>query len=323
MEQLDPLEPPELDLTNFPTKWEQLLENPLNPFYHEPNPEIAVFHDESGTYKTDEWVLTGLLWIRRRHISDLVEQLRKARGNYGGELHFHKFPKSFEGIYGSAPRAARLWFELWRDEWLYRTWLHVLAIRRKRLRPTSFPYDFHKYNRFTAMAIKAALSWHFNTCESLQLYFYSDQKIRRPEGTVGDGVKTDNFESYVRKILRDYSFDRQKVFKGPNVELRELRCLDSKSNNGTFLPEEELLQLTDILLGSVSTAISAKSQRETKLWFGCEMAKLMEDARQPQGGELLGAEHFSVTYFPDENGKIYNDEPILLITNSNTDYFKG
>ncbi len=83
----------------------------------EPNPEIAVFHDESGDYNKGEWVLTGLFWIRQSDIKSLVAQLQLIREDYVGELHFNKFPKSFNGEYGTRPRIARDWFNLWQGEW--------------------------------------------------------------------------------------------------------------------------------------------------------------------------------------------------------------
>src|SRR5579864_3371668 len=270
------------------------------------SPEIAVFHDESGTYEKDAWVFTGLLWIRRKDLDDFAEQLRKERGNYEGELHFSEFPKSFEGEYGLKARIARSWFELWRREWLSRTWFHVLAINTRRLKhgnPPVFPQTFHKYNRYVKMAIDTALYEHFKDWNSLHLFVYSDQKDRRPDG---DGINKDNFESYIR---REFSFRKTK-FGGLTVQLRELCCLDSKSN--------DLLQLTDLLLGAVSNALSTKALRETKLWFGREMAKIMKGSLNPE--ELLPAfpddelspefdhssvTNFSIKYFPDENGNLY------------------
>ncbi|MBM4141332.1 MAG: hypothetical protein FJ242_07610 [Nitrospira sp.] len=95
-------------------------------------------------------------------------------------------------------------------------------------------------------------------------------------------------------------------YKGPDVKLKGIKCLSCEE--GPFTPEQELLQLTDLLLGSVASAIEPKSERETKQWFAKNIALLMEDIRKkPWKQEYRLHRKFSVSYFPDADGAIYND----------------
>jgi hypothetical protein len=75
-----------------------------------------------------------------------------------------------------------------------------------------------------------------------------------------------------------------------------------------FSQEQELLQLTDLLLGAVSTAILPRGVAATKLWFAREMARMMEQLRQPADERTPGAQgHLLVSYFPDPLGRVYRD----------------
>ena len=267
---------------------------------------ILVFHDESGDYGRDEWVFTGLLWLREERAKDIDEVLKQARGEYLGEIHFSDLPASFDGDFAADARVARDWMNIFKAQWACQTWFNVLAINRNhpRYEHHRFTRDFHAYNRFTAMALKAGLAWHFNDVASLQLRIYSDEKSRRPQGLLSDGVTTDNFERYLANRLSE---DTQR-YKGPKVQLAEpVHCL-SCPKKGPFAAEQEVLQLTDLLLGSVATAVDPKSGRMTKLWFGKETSALIRDTRLAPRKQRRGLyRRFSVSYFPDKSGCVYND----------------
>ena len=95
---------------------------------------------------------------------------------------------------------------------------------------------------------------------------------------------------------------------------RVLAC----AKKGPFSSQEEILQLTDLLLGSVRTAIDPKSNRETKRWFGKQMAKIMEDTKlKPWKQKYRLHRRFSVNYFPNKNGRIYKNEKIEINENKN------
>lgn len=277
---------------------------------------IRVFHDESGVYGRDDWVFTGLLWLPEEQARKIDEALKQARGDYLGEIHFSDLPASFDGDFAADARVARKWMNIFKEKWACRTWFNVLAINRKhsKYEHHRFTQDFHAYNRFTAMALKAGLAWHFNDVASLQLKIYSDEKSRRPQGLLGDGVTTDNFEQYLTNRLLE---DTQK-YKGPKVKLVEpVHCL-SCPETGPFAAEQEALQLADLLLGSVATAVDPKSDRPTKLWFGKEISTLIQDTRLEPWKQRCGLNRrFSVSYFPDNNGCIYTDGQLKIEDSDN------
>lgn len=144
---------------------------------------VLVFHDESGDYGHSEWVFTGLFWICEEQIQEIDEALKAERDkeNYSGEIHFSKFPASFDGDYGAKARVARGWLTIYKNAWAYKTWFNVLAVNTKHrfYDHCYFTQSFHAYNRFTAIAIKGGLAWHFGNTDSLQLQVYSDEKSRQ------------------------------------------------------------------------------------------------------------------------------------------------
>jgi len=282
--------------------------------------DVCVFHDESGDYGHSHWVFTGLFWVRRKDVSGVVKSLHaiRRRENYWGEIHLNALPKSFEGEYGAKARVARGWFETWADELAGKTWFNVLAVQRNhpKYEHKRFAKDFHAYNRFTAMALKAGLAWHFKNHSHVRLWVYSDNKTRRPGGILGDGIETDNFEDYIaHKLVQDTMF-----YKGPPVSLGAMpKCLEFPSDFTSARPEHELLCLCDVLLGSVAGAIYPNSKQPTKQWFAKQAARLIQDVRRtPWEQEMDLHRRFSVSYFPNKNGLIYADGPIDILAEQST-----
>ena len=281
------------------------------------NLNISVFHDESGSFSHGKWSLTGLFWIKDDFIDEINQDLKNIRKEeeYEGEIHFCKLAKFFQGQFGAKARVAKKWFSFWENKWIRKSWFNVFAINRicPEYDHSRFDKKFHAYNRFTAMALKGGLAWYFNNENAINLKIYSDEKARRPEGLLGDGFTTDNFEIYLESKLNTFS-----KYKGPKVCLKnQIECL-SCAKKGPFSPQEEILQLTDLLLGSVQIAINPKSNRETKCWFGKQMAKIMEDTKlKPWKQKYRLHRRFSVNYFPNKNGRIYKNEKIEINKNKN------
>jgi hypothetical protein len=274
---------------------------------------ILVFHDESGDYGHNEWIFTGLLWICEEQVQEIDNALKVERRNenYEDEVHFSEFPASFDGDFGAKPRVARRWFNIWKSQWADKTWFNVLAVntRHPSYDRRRFTRSFHAYNRFTAMALKAGVAWHFADVDSLRLLIYSDEKSRRPQGLLGDGITTDNFETYLaRRLPADTRSPR-----GPTVCLGEqVKCL-SCPKRGPYSAEQECIQLADLLLGAVATAVERKSDRQTKLWFGREICKLIQDVRVEYWKQTLGLHRrFSVSYFPNNRGEVYTNGPLKI-----------
>ena len=265
---------------------------------------ILVFHDESGDYGRDDWVFTGLLWLNEERLEELGKALKLARGDYQGEIHFADLPASFHGGFAADARIARKWMTTFKTQWAYQSWFNVLALNRRHpgYEHRRFTRSFHSYNRFTAMAMKGGLAWHFGDVPSLQLRVFSDEKSRRPQGLLGDGVTTDNFERYLETQLPEATHK----YKGPRVKLAEpVNCLGCPET-GPFGAEHEVLQLVDLLLGSVATAVEPRSNRPTKLWFGREISGLIRDTRLEPWRQRYGLHRrFSVSYFPDHQGRVH------------------
>ena len=282
-------------------------------------PDIAVFHDESSDFGHGEWVFTGLLWVRREDMSALAGDLKARRGEHAGEVHFYRFPRNFGGSYGAAARTARAWFELWRADWSHRTWFNALAVNRRHLMydHTRFGRPEQAYNHFTALAVTTGLAAHFKEHALVRLAVYSDERTGRADDAPADAAVRDAFarDAFARALRGALADTAAEGHAGPRVTPPEspVHSLSGRSGVGPFAAEQELLQLTDLLLGAVSTAVAPQSRAATKLWFAREVARVMEDVRRPAHAGTLGLRgRFLVSYFPDYAGRLYHDGPIHL-----------
>jgi hypothetical protein len=278
-------------------------------------PSISIFHDESGDYGHSDWVFTGLFWIEELLMKEFCEDLQKIRlsEDYYGEIHFKNLPKSFGGEYGRKARVGQNWFNLWAHKWSKKTYFNVVAINRKhpKYEHDRFPHNFHAYNRFVLMGLRSGLTWFFKKYSKIYLSIYSDGKSRRPQGIIPDGVRTDNFEDYIRRqlIIDGASYN------GPNIILHDngLKCINCPKK-GPFNPCEELIQFTDLMLGSVSSAVETRANKPTKIWFAKKMASFMMDIRiEPWNQKYNLHRKLSISYFPNNDGKIYNDGPVEIL----------
>ena len=96
-----------------------------------------------------------------------------------------------------------------------------------------------------------------------------------------------------------------------------MQCL-SCTSDGPYSAEEELLQLTDILVGSIASAVEAKSRQKTKLWFGNEITKFIDDIKLKPWEQVYKLHRkFSVSFFPDDQGLVSNTTEIKIKQDSN------
>lgn len=262
-----------------------------------------VFHDESIPSK--RWLLIGLSFVRRADIGRVRDELRAAREAeaYFGEIHFSALPKAFPGPYGAKARVARRWIQSFENGLADMVQFSCLAVDRHSpaYEGARFAHDFHAYNRFTAMALKAGIAWHIGKqdLDGIDIEFVSDAKDRatRP----GRGM-VDNFEDYLpyRASLDGYLARGRQL----DVNLR-VRLVDSAS--------DDLLQFTDLLLGATQMALVAGASRAVKRALGGFIVRWCRDVRRNPAEQRLGLHRkFSLWAFPDESGRPYASVPLAL-----------
>ncbi len=270
-----------------------------------------VFHDESEPEPNRGWLLIGLLFVRA-DVVDFVrcslEQLRM-RENYFGEIHFCELPKNFSGPFGAKARVARRWMQAYQDSLCENALFTCLAVNRAspRFEHKRFAQDYHAYNRFTAMAIKAGISYFLVPLgyHELELTVVSDGKDRRsrPEQNM-----VDNFEDYLPYRVELDSFLRQMQDPHyPTVVMKPVQTSNSA--------KDDLLQLTDLLLGATQVALSGKSQRPVKRELGRIVVSWYLDLKkEPWKQEYKMHRKFNIWGFPDEEGKPFTNFDIALPT---------
>ena len=259
-----------------------------------------VFHDESIPNK--RWLLIGLLFVHENHLKEATDWLQRGRHaeNYYHEIHFSELPKSFEGKYGAKARVARRWLQAYEQGLADIARFTALAVDRHSpaFDHKRFTKEFHAYNRFTAMALKAGVKWFIGPEEldKVSITFVSDEKDRRSRP---DQCWVDNFEEYIPYRAKVDAFSSQREGKPyPHVTMN-LILKDSAT--------DDLLQLCDLLLGATQEAIVASAKRPTKRELGRLVLRWCENLHLPPWERKLDMHRkFDLWAFPNEKGAPYN-----------------
>lgn len=264
----------------------------------------CVFHDESEPVANKGYLLVGLLFINQRVLQEIDEALISYRKqeNYMGEIHFCELPKNFGGEFGAKARVARRWMKAYQDSICENALFTCLAVNRAspRFEHKRFKKSFHAYNRFTAMAIKAGVSYLLAPLgfDEIELSVISDGKDRRSRP---DKNLVDNFEEYLsyRVELDNFNIQQSTNHSYPRIRMREVQTLNSSESN--------LLQLTDLLLGTTQTALMGISKRPAKQELGRMIVSWYQDLQNPPWKQQYKMQRkFNLWGFPDENGKPFN-----------------
>lgn len=228
--------------------------------------------------------------------------------NYTGEIHFCKLPKSFGGKFGAKARVARRWMKAYQDGLYQDALFTCLAVNRAspKFEHNRFKEDYHAYNRFTAMAIKAGISYLLAPLEydEIELTVISDGKDRksRPEQNI-----MDNFENYLPSRIEMDNLLRQFTTKRPypKVTVNSVQIADSAGN--------DLLQLNDLLLGATQAALVGVTKRPVKLELGQMVISWYQDLQRPPSKQQYKMHrHFNLWGFPDEKGQPFNHFSMAL-----------
>jgi len=265
-----------------------------------------VFHDEGIPNK--RWLLIGLLFVHENHLEEARHCLKCCRQSesYYDEIHFSDLPKNFEGKFGAKAHVARQWFKAYEDGLKDIAWFTALAVDRHSpaFEHKRFTKDFHVYNRFTAMALKAGIAWFLVPQEFDKVFitFVSDAKDRRSRPDKG---WVDNFEKYIPNRAKvDAFLSQTKGRPYPQV----IVSLDIQHSS-----KDDLLQLCDILLGATQEAIVAGSNHHTKRELGRFILRWWENLCRPREERAVDMQRkFNLWAFPNERGAPYTKIPFKL-----------
>lgn len=265
---------------------------------------FQVFHDESEPNANKGWLLIGLLFVDQRKAPQIQEILRHWRDKeeYLGEIHFCDLPKSFRGKYSAKARVAKGWMEAYQGGLYQDAMFTCLAVNRAspKFEHNRFTHDFHAYNRFTAMAIKAGISYLLAPLgyDEIELTVISDGKDRKSRPAQG---VVDNFDDYVayRVELDNFLARLGGWTQSPKVRVIQIQTVTSASS--------DLLQLTDLLLGATQAALVGASSRPVKRELASMVVSWYRDLKKlPREQEYKMHRKFNLWGFPDESGKPFN-----------------
>lgn len=266
--------------------------------------EFFVYHDESEPQPNKSWLLIGLLFVNLKKFSNVLDVLsyHRKQESYFGEIHFCELPNSFNGEFGAKARVARAWINDYQNGLFQDAHFSCLAVNRNspRFEHKRFSKAYHIYNRFTAMAIKAGISWMLVPYgfDQITLTLVSDGKDRKSRPDQG---LVDNFEAYIpyrveidnllKRLTEDQTY--------PSLIMNPVRIVRSD--------QDDLLQLTDILLGAIQSALIKSSIRPTKQYFASRICNWYEDLQKPPRQQNYKMHRkFNLWGFPDHQGKPFN-----------------
>jgi hypothetical protein len=246
------------------------------------------------------------LLILDKDLEKVLESLQYARRreDYWGEVHFSALPKSFDGAHGGKARVAKRWMDGFASGLADIARLTALAVDRysSAYDPKRFPRDYHAYNRFTAMALKAWIAWFLGpeNLDEVEITLVSDAKDRMSRPDQG---WMDNFEQYLPfRVELDAFLGKLEGKPYPAVQL-ELRLEDSAKNDS--------LQFCDLLLGATQQALVASSSRLTKQELGKMVVRWYLDLQRPPREQQYGLHRkFSLWGFPNSRRRPYS--PVYL-----------
>lgn len=281
------------------------------------------YHDESGTYKKDRWFIVGFLFVPEYIEGQVIQALQQERKGYDGEIHFSAIPRDWDKPWSNKALVARRWLRLFVNSVSKSCYLTCLAIdtHSRAFEHKRFGKRFHAYNRFTAIALLSGIAWHFNKYDRVTLMIYSDEKSRRPGllSLLQEAQENiDNFEDYVPNRVIDEIDQRreQQPQKYPALEILA-PIITIPSNVADVEPnlgeKGELIQLTDVILGSIAEAIIAGSTYPTKLELASIVSEPILDTRKkPWEQKYKLHRRFSLSYFPSSEGLIYTNGELAI-----------
>lgn len=277
---------------------EESLFGPLAPL----TGEYTVFQDESGVKGSDRWLILGFLFVPTSMLDSLVKILdqTKTACRCQHEIHFAALPKRCGEGYGSRGRAALRWMREYKTTWHEHAGFTALAIDTDELDSKAFPTRFYMQNRFCVTALKTGIAWHIGPekLDELKLKIVFDRHDLPARSKTG---YDDNYATYVGpRLEEEISSARLSGKKGyPNLKVATVTAEDSADS----LP----LQLTDLLLGAVSQAVTHGSAQVVKSALGLAATHWCMDVSQSPWLQELGMyRKLNLLAFPDENRGIYN-----------------
>lgn len=269
--------------------------------------EFVVFHDESEPVPNRGWLLIGLLFVNKKSQPKVEKELRfhRQQENFFREIHFSELPKTFGGKFGAKARVARRWMEAYQNGLCEDARFTCLAVNRSSpvFNHKRFTFNYHAYNRFTAMAVKAGVSYLLQPldCDEISLSIISDGKDRRSRPDQRFAGTSDNFEEYIPyRVELDSWLAQQRGVRYPTVSVQDLQVISSEKS--------DLLQFTDLLLGATQEALMGLSKRPVKQELGRMVVRWYGDLRKPPWEQYYNMHRkFDVWGFPDKGGRPFNE----------------
>jgi hypothetical protein len=252
--------------------------------------ELTVFCDERKMVltKSEEWWYICIIMIPSHSVNDVISTLRLSQ-----EEHGYTHEMSFADIKGSARRSpktavAREWLRLLKAGTGKTVYWKILGIATHNLDFSSFgPGHDSKgkyanvYNRF----FRAAFLYCTNT------YFGNYERI----------IITDIFHDTEGNLQHHQYFNWHlpRVVQNKRIHFRNNRIrfiVSDHQKEKTYKPQSYLIQLADILVGSVSQLLDESSGRSGKIELGDCMSEMLRTA--PSSPWQAAKDGYSVSFFP-------------------------
>ncbi|MGB7539477.1 MAG: hypothetical protein WBM17_13135, partial [Anaerolineales bacterium] len=168
------------------------------------------------------------------------------------------------------------------------------------------------YNYSAMMCIRGGICWSFTEFDQLEVNIYSEKMDRRD---------STSFASYVTKELCERSKTRRAGSpKTPVIDERQIKMEEIDGDPKTVKSEHknhcELIQLVDLITGSIAQSINQSSNQDIKIDMGLLAKDVISDTRLPPWMQELDLHRkFSISSYPDKEGRFF-DVPITIVSKS-------
>ena len=269
-----------------------------------------VYHDVSGKFRKERWVVVAILYVPVEIKPPLIRELYCVRQeeNYWGRIRYSDLPSRFSGSESADARVARRWLSIFSKfsskgliAWLYAIDQYSPFFREKHRKSK----DFQLWNFFSARVFKWGLidccSSRVRNLSLCQVWSHYESRSRHPDPK---GQQSDNFVGYFKREVVPYLAEKGiLVTKGSPYIISVPRQLARAGC--AIVPDEELMQLCDLIAGLTRNAIALSAKSHVKISLALEWASVIDHGSASDNPHLR--------YYPDEFGYTSRGGPLAIM----------
>lgn len=241
-------------------------------------PSMWQFHDASGKFGQDEWVVICNVYCDEQFVAGVVTDLDilAFENEVEKPLHYAELPSRFDGRFSQDARCAKSWLMWFVTSGHRHVRIGVRAIRANspKLWQDSLNRGWVAYNRQASCGVLFDLACFCGELDAIKLRGFVDSEASYLDLPVQGGPTGDNFPSYLpNKIAFKTCVKRSEGRRYPEVLVADTKFEVIARTARYHVGSSEyrawrLLQFADLIAGSVRQAITGRATTGVKRTLG-------------------------------------------------------